>query len=108
MFKNPGNKLRMLSEVTFIIFAIASAGYGLFYMTEGEVLLGIFTIGIGVFVSYVIGLLLCAFGKLVENSEKLVKVNETEKQSKKQIEKQNEKQQVASSESQLTENEQKE
>lgn len=80
IFKNTGMKLNKLAWIFFVITAVSGVISGCILMADGhedEILIGIVLILAGIILGYVGGLVLAAFGELVDaaqNSERYLSV----------------------------------
>ena len=70
MFKNPGAKLKSIAITSFIVDCISAVIGGIVLLSNDYGWAGFITLIGGLFVSYVIALLIYGFGELVENSGK--------------------------------------
>lgn len=86
MFKNVGRKIQTLAKLFFLLGIIAGGIFALVSMVNisrfnagmGVVVLLVFIIG--VFIWWAFSLFLCGFGQLIENSDTLVRQNESRNQ----------------------------
>ena len=76
MFKKPGRALRLVSSLFFMVGAITSLFAGVFTAIDGDIIEGFMIIGFGVFISFVVGLILECYGKHVESIQKLAEIEE--------------------------------
>ena len=76
MFKNIGKKVKILAWVEFIAGIILSIILGISTIIEGAIIVGLISIALGVFVSWLATLVLYAIGQTAENTEKILeKIN---------------------------------
>lgn len=74
MFNNIGGKIKKVSEIATTVGMIASVVLGIIIMLPGDlmVLVGLLVMVLGCFFSWIGSFLLCGYGQLIENSDKLV------------------------------------
>ena len=75
MFENTGRKIKDFAYILFVIGVIASLITGIFFIRFSSFVVFGIIIG-GIISSYISSLFIYGFGKLVENSDKLVEQGE--------------------------------
>lgn len=72
MFNNIGKKVKILAWVEFIVGIILSIILGIATIIGGSIIVGLISIVLGVFVSWLATLALYAIGQTAENTEKIL------------------------------------
>ena len=78
MYDNIGGKIKGLAKAIVIIVAIAAAitGFALMISNDDMILAGLLIMIVAPLVAWISSWLLYGFGQLIENSDKLVEINE--------------------------------
>ena len=83
MYRNTGAAIKVLATILAVLMMIASVASGVYVIVEAEeIVAGLIVIVVGCFASWLSCLMMAAFGELVNNTHKILKLLKTMPQEK--------------------------